>query len=99
MDLQGAAAPEAVLGSYCCAACEVNWWPHQADHGRCPMCGGDSIYSEKLASDDADLLYRIVHAERPGAASVPTSTTTTSGRTTGNAARPEAVSALRPAGP
>jgi hypothetical protein len=49
--------------SSCCAACEVNWWPHQADHGRCPMCGGATISTEKPASDDADLLYRIARAE------------------------------------
>ena len=49
--------------SYCCSACEVNWRPHQADHGRCPMCGGGVIESEEPESDDADLLCRIVHAE------------------------------------
>jgi len=27
------------------------------------MCGGDSVRSAEPASDDADLLYRIVHAE------------------------------------
>ena len=49
--------------SYCCSACGVNWWPHQVDHGHCPMCGRDSIRTEQAASEDADLLYRIAHAE------------------------------------
>jgi hypothetical protein len=49
--------------SYCCSACEVNWWPHQADHGRCPMCGRGSVCTEEPASEDADLLYRIARAE------------------------------------
>jgi len=49
--------------SYRCAACEVNWCSHQVDHGRCPMCGADSIRTEQPASDDADLLHRIASAE------------------------------------
>jgi len=49
--------------SYCCAACEVSWRPHQADHGRCPMCGADSVCTQAPASDDADLLYRIARAD------------------------------------
>ena len=49
--------------SYCCSACEVNWWPHQAEYGRCPMCGADSICTQEPASDDADLLYRIAQRE------------------------------------
>lgn len=49
--------------SYCCSACEVNWSPQQVEHGRCPMCGGAVLGTEEAASDDADLLYRIVHAE------------------------------------
>jgi hypothetical protein len=49
--------------SHHCAACEVNWSSHQADHGRCPMCGADSICTEQPASDDADLLYRIARAD------------------------------------
>lgn len=49
--------------SYCCAACDVNWWPHQAVHDRCPMCGGGVVGTEEPASDDADLLCRIVHGE------------------------------------
>ena len=49
--------------SYCCSACEVNWRPHQVDHGHCPMCGRDSVCTEQSASEDADLLYRIARAE------------------------------------
>lgn len=49
--------------SYGCSTCEVNWWSHQADHGRCPMCGGASVGTEEPASDDAELLYRIASAE------------------------------------
>ena len=63
MDVRRVAAPEDAHASYCCSACEVNWWPHQADHGRCPMCGGASICTEEPASDDADLLYRIADGE------------------------------------
>lgn len=55
--------PDHTHVSYCCAACEVNWWPHQPDHGRCPMCGGATIRTGEPASDDADLLYRIACAE------------------------------------
>ena len=62
MDLRCAAAEEAHVSDHC-AACEVNWWPHHADHGHCPMCGGDSIGSQEPGSDDADLLYRIARAE------------------------------------
>ena len=49
--------------SYHCSACEVNWRPRQADHGRCPMCGRGTVCTEEPASDDADLLYRIARAE------------------------------------
>jgi hypothetical protein len=49
--------------SYGCSACEVNWWPHQGNDGRCPMCGGDSICTQEPGSDDADLLYRMANAD------------------------------------
>lgn len=49
--------------SSCCSACEVNWWPHQAAHERCPMCGAGTVGAEAPVSDDADLLYRIARAE------------------------------------
>lgn len=49
--------------SYSCSRCEVNWSPDQADHGRCPMCGGDTVCTEELPSEDAELLYRITRAE------------------------------------
>ena len=63
MEMPRPAASDEAPVSYSCAACEVNWWPHQADHGRCPMCGGDSIRTQERGSDDADLLYRIVRAD------------------------------------
>jgi hypothetical protein len=63
MDVRRLAVSAEAAVSYCCAACEVNWWPHQVDHGRCPMCGGDSIPTEERGSDDADLLHRIARAE------------------------------------
>jgi hypothetical protein len=63
MHLRRATAPEEEHVSYRCSACEVNWWPHQADHGHCPMCGGDCIRTGEPGSDDADLLYRIAHGE------------------------------------
>jgi hypothetical protein len=46
--------------SHHCSGCDVNWWPHQTDDGRCPMCGGGTIDMQEPVSDDADLLYRIV---------------------------------------
>ncbi len=49
--------------SCCCSACEVNWWPHQAAHQRCPMCGAATVDTNDPVSDDADLLYRIARAE------------------------------------
>jgi DNA-directed RNA polymerase subunit RPC12/RpoP len=57
------AAPEEAHVSYCCSACEVNWSAEQAEYERCPMCGGAVAVTEGPASEDADLLYRIVHAE------------------------------------
>jgi hypothetical protein len=49
--------------SFCCSACEVNWWPHQAAHQRCPMCGAGTVGTDDPVSEDADLLYRIARAE------------------------------------
>jgi hypothetical protein len=49
--------------SYSCSACEVNWWPHQVDHGRCPMCGAGTAPTADHASEDADLLHRIARAD------------------------------------
>ncbi|MGH2941238.1 MAG: hypothetical protein ACRDLN_00465 [Solirubrobacteraceae bacterium] len=46
-----------------CSECRVNWWPYQAEHGRCPTCGGATVRSEEPASDDADTLYRVAHGE------------------------------------
>jgi predicted RNA-binding Zn-ribbon protein involved in translation (DUF1610 family) len=56
-------APEEAHVSQSCSACDVNWWSHHAKHERCPMCGGSTIWTGAPASDDADLLYRIAHAE------------------------------------
>jgi hypothetical protein len=49
--------------SHCCSTCEVNWWPHQAAHERCPMCGRGTVSTQEPASDDADLLHRLARAE------------------------------------
>ena len=49
--------------SQSCSACEVNWWSYHAKHERCPMCGASTVSTDAPASDDADLLYRIAHAE------------------------------------
>lgn len=45
--------------SYSCSECDVNWWPYQTDHGRCPSCGGGTVRRQERASEDADTLYRI----------------------------------------
>jgi hypothetical protein len=49
--------------SYYCSECDVNWWPHQTDHGRCPMCGEDTAPGQDIVSDDADILSRIARDE------------------------------------
>jgi predicted RNA-binding Zn-ribbon protein involved in translation (DUF1610 family) len=56
-------APEEAHVSHSCSACDVNWWSYHAEHERCPMCGASTIATDAPASDDADLLYRIAHAE------------------------------------
>jgi len=49
--------------SYYCSECVVNWSPYQCDRGNCPTCGGGTVRRQEPASDDADTLYRIAHAE------------------------------------
>jgi hypothetical protein len=60
-----AATKEAHM-TYRCSACEVSWWPKQADRERCPMCGGAVTHTEGPASDDAEMLYRIVRGGADG---------------------------------
>lgn len=50
------------MSSYC-SECDVNWWPHQTDHGHCPMCGGETLDTLEGASDDAGTLHRIARDE------------------------------------
>src|SRR5688572_27943557 len=97
--LRRPAAPDEAHVSRGCSACEVNWWPHQTDHARCPMCGADSIYTEGHAAYDTDFVYRIAHTEAEKHSVYANSDRYYSRLDSGTATQPESLPEAGPAGP